>query len=185
MLAPPCGAIVVPIASCVLRLKNDFRLHPSSFLSLGYSGSFRSSVFRMNECPPLHPLWKRLHQEADQFIKRCYPCARKSASKAVFSRIQFTLHATRPTPHGASRLVQAVSAGSVKTRRAPSRHWRHARVYGHTTTAIYDMSTPPPTTLAGDVAVACVLLVDLQSDRLPFPFFSFWRSFRGLRSLAE
>ena len=31
----------------------------------------------------------------------------------------------------------------VKTRRAPSRHCRDARVYGHTTTAMHDMSTPP------------------------------------------
>ena len=38
---------------------------------------------------------------------------------------------TRPTPHGASRLVQGMSAWSVKTRHAPSRHCRDARVYGH------------------------------------------------------
>ena len=31
----------------------------------------------------------------------------KSASKAVPSRMQLTLHATRQTPRGASRLVQA------------------------------------------------------------------------------
>ena len=47
------------------------------------------------------------------------------------------------TPHGASRLVQAMSAWLVKTRRAPSRHSRHARVYGHTTTAVHKLSTPP------------------------------------------
>ena len=42
-------------------------------------------------------------------------------------------------PHGASRLVLAVSAWSVKTRRAPSRHCRDARrVHGHTTTAMHD-----------------------------------------------
>ena len=55
------------------------------------------------------------------------------------------LHATRPTPHGASRLVQAMFAWSVKTRCAPSRHCRDARVYGHTTTAMHDTEyTPPP-----------------------------------------
>ena len=60
------------------------------------------------------------------------------------SRTQLTLHATRRTPHGASHLVQATSTWSVKTRRALSRHCRDARVYGHTTTAMHDMSTPPP-----------------------------------------
>ena len=41
-------------------------------------------------------------------------------------------------------LVQAMSAWLVKTRRAPSRHSRDARVYGHTTTAMHELSTPPP-----------------------------------------
>ena len=66
----------------------------------------------------------------------------KSVLRAVLGRIQFTLHAIRRTPHGASRLVQAMSAWSVNTRRAPS---RDARVYGHTTTAMHKLSTPPPT----------------------------------------
>ena len=51
------------------------------------------------------------------------------------------LHATRPTPRGASRLVQAMSFWSVKTPRVPSRHLRDARAYVHTTTAMHDMST--------------------------------------------
>ena len=67
----------------------------------------------------------------------------KSVLRAVLGRMQFTLHATRRTPHGASRLVQATSASLVKTRRAPSRHSRDARVYGHTTTAMHKLSTPP------------------------------------------
>ena len=61
--------------------------------------------------------------------------------------MQLTLHATHPTPHGASRLVQAMSAWWVKTRRPPSRHCRDARVYGHTTTAIHEneyTSSPHP-----------------------------------------
>ena len=33
---------------------------------------------------------------------------------------------------------------SVKTGRAPSRHWRDAMVYGHTTTAMHDEYTPHP-----------------------------------------
>ena len=44
----------------------------------------------------------------------------------------------------ASRLVQAMSAWLVKTRRAPSLHSRDARVYGHTTTAMHKQSTPLP-----------------------------------------
>ena len=68
----------------------------------------------------------------------------KAVSRAVLGRMQFTLNATRRTPHGASRLVQERSAWLVKTRRAPSRHSRDARVYGHTTTAMHQLSTPPP-----------------------------------------
>ena len=40
--------------------------------------------------------------------------------------------------------MQALSAWSVTTRRAPSRRCRDTRVYGHTTTAVHDMSTPHP-----------------------------------------
>ena len=56
------------------------------------------------------------------------PSTCKSASQAVHTRMQCTLHATHRTPHCASRLVQAMSAWSVKTRHAPSRHSRNARV---------------------------------------------------------
>ena len=68
----------------------------------------------------------------------------KSVSRAVLRRMQFTLHGTRRTPHGVSRLVQAMSAWLVKTRRAPSRYSRDVRVYGHTTTAMHKLTTPPP-----------------------------------------
>ena len=37
-----------------------------------------------------------------------------------------------------------MSAWSVETRRAPPRHWSGARVYAHTTTAIYDYGVHPP-----------------------------------------
>ena len=67
----------------------------------------------------------------------------KSVLRAVLGRTQFALHATRQTPHGASRLVQAMPAWLLKTRRAPSRHSRDARVYGHSTTAMHKLSTPP------------------------------------------
>ena len=42
---------------------------------------------------------------------------KKSISKAVLSGMQLTLHATRRTPRGSSRLVRAMSLWSVKTRR--------------------------------------------------------------------
>ena len=64
--------------------------------------------------------------------------------------MQFTLHAAaRRTPHGAARLVQTISAWLVKTRRAPSRHSRDARVYGlynygHTQLEWGPPSPPPP-----------------------------------------
>ena len=77
-------------------------------------------------------------------IRCCHPYARESASRAILSRMQLILYATRLTPHGASRLGQAMSVSSSKTRRAPSRHCRDARVYGHTTTAMHGMRTPPP-----------------------------------------
>ena len=52
---------------------------------------------------------------------------RKCASQAVLGRMPPTLHATRRKPRGAWRLVQTMSASSVKTRRAPSRQCRDAR----------------------------------------------------------
>ena len=68
----------------------------------------------------------------------------------VLGRMKFTLHATRRTPHGASRLVQAMPAWLVKTRRAPSRHSRDARVlwsygYGHAQTEYPLPLQPLPT----------------------------------------
>ena len=80
-----------------------------------------------------------------QFIRRCNPYATTSASQVVLSGMQLTIHATRRTPHGASRLVLEMSAWSVKARRAPSRHCRDAWVYGHTTTVMHDSEyTFPP-----------------------------------------
>ena len=63
--------------------------------------------------------------------------------------MQLSLHATRQTPHSASRLVQAMSDWSVKTRRAPPRHCRDARIFGHTTTAMHEIeyTAPPPSCL--------------------------------------
>ena len=43
----------------------------------------------------------------------------KSVLRAVLGRMQFTLHATRRTPHGTSRLMQAISTWLVSTRNVP------------------------------------------------------------------
>ena len=68
----------------------------------------------------------------------------KSASQAGLSSMQPTLHATRQTPHGASCLVQPMSAWSVKTRHVPSRHCRDARIYCHTTTTMHEIEHISP-----------------------------------------
>ena len=84
-----------------------------------------------------------------QFNGRCRPYASKSASKAALRRMQLTLHATHPTPLtalGASKM----SAWSVKTRHAPSRHCRDmrgSRVIRLQPSMI--MSTPPPSAQPG------------------------------------
>ena len=82
--------------------------------------------------------------------------ARKSASQiVVLSRMQSALHATRRTPHGASRLVLAMSSWSVKTRRAPSGHCKDAKTYGHTPTATHDNEyTPSPASMAHTSMIA-------------------------------
>ena len=59
--------------------------------------------------------------------------------------MQLILHAIRQTSHGPSRLLQAMSAWSVKTRHAPCRHSRDVRVYGHAAMAMhgYRVHAPP------------------------------------------
>ena len=87
----------------------------------------------------------------------------KSASQAVLSRMQLALHATRRTPHGASRLVLAMPAWSVKTRRAPPRHCKDARLYCHTATAIHDMSTHhPPRARSGGLIMRKAVIIDMN-----------------------
>ena len=80
----------------------------------------------------------------------------KSASQAVLSQMQLTLHATRRTPHGFPHLVQGVPAWSWKTRRAPFRHYRDVRVCAYMTTAmpVNEYTSPPPLRLDTDVGSA-------------------------------
>ena len=62
--------------------------------------------------------------------------------------MQPTLHATHRTHHGASRLVHAMSAWSVKTEvlHPETVEMRRSNSYSHMTTAMHEMSTPPPNT---------------------------------------
>ena len=95
----------------------------------------------------------------------------KSVLRAVLARMQFTLHATRRTPLSASRLVQAMSAWLVKTRRAPFWHSRDARVYGHTTAAMHKLSrlhsSPPvsPPAKQAEVTISNQLLRNIIYGR--------------------
>ena len=76
----------------------------------------------------------------------CYP--RASPPHAWFlagCSSPFTRLAGHPHVSLCAWCEQSMSAWSVKTRRAPSRHCRDARVYGYTTTAMHDISAPPAT----------------------------------------
>ena len=96
----------------------------------------------------MQPLEVATRENASNLLDAVIHMQKKSASKAVLRRLQLSLHATRPTPHGASRLEQAMSPWSVKTGRAASRHSGDGRVYGHTTTVMHDGERTPPSAAA-------------------------------------
>ena len=86
---------------------------------------------------------------------RCHPISKsghkvpKSVLRAVLGKD--AVHPSCDSPNTSRRfalVAKAMSAWLVKTRRAPSRHSRDAGVYGHTTTAMHKLSTPPPRFLA-------------------------------------
>ena len=119
-----------------INLRDLFLAHrTSSFChSIGYS--YRSlSVYYTSA---------RLSKVAKGQGGRSREGATPRATARKGSKRDTPLHATRRTPHGAWRLVQAMSAWLVKTRRAPSWDRRNARVYDHTTAAMHKLSTPPP-----------------------------------------
>ena len=89
----------------------------------------------------------------------------RRTSGSYCRRMQLTLHATRRTPHDASRLVLATSAWSMKSRPAPSRHCRHARVYGRTTTAMHDNEYTPPRARAGYIVESYAIQGSLRTRR--------------------
>ena len=91
-------------------------------------------------------------------IRRCHPYTRKSASQAVltvgcispFLRLAEHFKAFRAW-------CQRCLAWSVKTRPAPFRHCRDARVYGRTTTAVHDNEyTPSPSHFPQPPSLAAV-----------------------------
>ena len=99
---------------------------------------------------------------------------RKSASKVVLGRMQLTLQAPHRTPHDASRLVHAMSAWSVTTRRSPSRRCRDARVwqeYGHATAAMHEISPPPqlPARYCRDARVYGLTTATIHHSEYPSP----------------
>ena len=110
---------------------------------------------RSNVCHPRHRINRKRDPlslevttpESKRLIRCCRPYARKPASQTVLRAMQLTVHATRRTPHGASLLVLAMFAWSVKTRRTPSRHRKDARICGHTTTAMHDNEYIPSASL--------------------------------------
>ena len=112
----------------------------------------------------------------------------RTSTRYRLSRDYFTLvvyltplHATHLTPRGASRLMQAMSAWSVKTRRAPSRHCRNARVFGQTTTAMQEDEYPPSSlslSVGNDVVKHASQCVS-YTTRAPFLLF---RGHHGWRS---
>ena len=122
---------------------------------MGYFSSFFRCTNGHCVCFPSHStVTPPTHTGQKQAIQRCHPYSSMQENTrkvpevhltiiAVLSRVQLTLHATRSTPHGASCLAQAMSAWSVKTRRAPPRHCRDARVYDDTTTGIHGNEYTP------------------------------------------
>ena len=93
----------------------------------------------------------------------------------------------RLTPLRAWCKVQAMSAWSVKTRRAPSRQCRDVRVYGHTTTAMHSNEYPPPRPCLKPDFLSVYCLSSLLSyvlklrDAVPDPASSLLRSHRNTR----
>ena len=91
--------------------------------------------------PPLYKLFDAVIHTQESTHK-----VPTSASQAVLSRIQVTLHATRRKPHGALRLVQAMSAWVVKPDVVcPGIVGMRESV--HTTMAMHDNEYPPSTLL--------------------------------------
>ena len=84
------------------------------------------------------------------------------------NQVVFSLDAAHPSygsPNTSRRFAlgarDVVCLGGEKTRRAPSRSCRDARVYCHTTTSMREMSTPPPPAFFSRLLLSppCILLL--------------------------
>ena len=128
-------------ASCIMHI-----IHISPITHAMHVIHIMHTIHTMHTTRDIHVM-QHIHASPPplQFIGRCHPYATMSASQAVPSRMHLTLHATRRPPHGASRLVLAMSAWPLKTRRAPFGHCKDSRVYGRTPTAMPNNAfTLPP-----------------------------------------
>ena len=102
----------------------------------------------------------------------------KQAPQALLTRMQLTLHATRRTPHGASRLVRATSAWSVKARHAPvPALYRCKRFYGHTTMHMHGIECTSRPDLSSWYVVWCRILFSTWSLDHPHLEQNMYRSF--------
>ena len=95
---------------------------------------------------PLLSLEFATSEKKKKKVRRSHSYAGNSASQAVLSMMQLTLHA----PNISRRFELGASDVCLVgvTRRGPSRHFRDARAYGRTTTAMYDRehtTHPTPT----------------------------------------
>ena len=62
-------------------------------------------------------------------------------------------------------MVRAMSVWSVKPRRDPSRLCRYAKVYSRTTTAVHEMTPPPPSPLSPMVRLTVPWMIGASFPR--------------------
>ena len=107
---------------------------------------------RQKHCDTHCCLWSGLTSKQKLNHWRCQLQAEKAGTRCPSpSYERFLKEHSSPFMRLAEHLTALrVGASNVclvgETRRAPSRHSRDARVYGHTTTAMHKLSTPAPHT---------------------------------------
>ena len=90
-------------------------------------------------------LWNWPHQKTNQFVRSYHPCASPPRRRLLTCRMQPTLHVT---PNNSRRFALGASGdrlvGENPTCSVSAIVEMRGGVYGHTTTAMHNMSTPPP-----------------------------------------
>ena len=122
-----------------------------------FQGFARSSILRMriffaDSARPAFVVSRRGHTRKQiKLIRSGHPCARKCATDGKVRVTRWLLVGcsspfTRPDKHLTALRAWSTRClrGRLKTRHAPSRHSRDAKVYALKTTAMHEMSTPPP-----------------------------------------